>query len=71
VPREPDSAKQFAVPIIRREDGSIDTDFYVNRARRLRNIRIADALCAIVAARFVRHRAARFRARLSVDAKHE
>jgi hypothetical protein len=33
-------------PIIRREDGSIDSEFYADRARRLRNTCLADAIGA-------------------------
>lgn len=56
--QDPDRPMQSEVPILRRADGSIETDVYLDRARRLRNICLADALLGVVTMRFCRRRPA-------------
>jgi len=45
--REATRTTETSEPILRRPDGSIDTDFYEDRARRLRNDRVLGTLLAI------------------------
>jgi hypothetical protein len=52
--REPDQTAETDAPILRRADGTINTEFYADRARGLRNTCIAKALGAAATTRWWR-----------------